>query len=219
MCTIHILNTCRALGGALRFESFPAFLRSAKLVRPRRALVPETSRAPAAAQRLMALHRADDKVDFLSRAAVVVVQIDRDGDCLYGSIRVGLQHIGHHQSIFTVHRLRQLVREGCQGNTARNVLIGGQSLLEHLKVQQKTLGDLAHRTTLPGPDGWAGIEEAALLASQMVVVIEIWVASPDRTGYVLWFRAIGASSKTTRVARLLYNGVDHYDYLRVRPPC
>ena len=47
------------------------------------------------------------------------VQIDRDGECLYASIRAALQHIGHHQSIFTVRRLRH---RGFMASGAKNQL-------------------------------------------------------------------------------------------------
>ena len=174
---------------------------------------------PAAAQRLMAPHRAADaNDDFMPHAAVKLVHMAPDDQCLYRSVLAALEDIGHHQSAFTVHRLRQLVQEGCKNNAARKVKIGAWAipLLEHLAAQNQTLGDLAHRTTLPGKAGWGGIEEVAVLASQLEVVIEIWVASLQRPGYVLWFRAGGASSKATSVARLRYNGTNHYDFLQVR---
>jgi hypothetical protein len=161
---------------------------------------------------------ADADEGFLSCDAVDLLRIDRDDECLYRSVLAALRDMGHHQSIFTVRRLRKLVHEGCQSSAARKIQIGPRPLLEHLQVQHKTLSDLAHRTTLRGRDGWAGIEEAAVLASQLKVVIEIWVASPLQPGYVLWFRASGASSKATGVARLCYNGTNHYDLLRVRQP-
>ena len=159
-------------------------------------------------------------------AAVELVRVAADHECFYRSVLAALRDIGHYQSIFTVRRLRQLVHEFCQSNARRGprarrrtdkVQIGATPLLEHLQAQHMTLSDLAFRTTLSGTAGWAGIEEAAVLASKLTVVIEIWMASPHRSGYVLWFRTIGASSKATGVARLYYNGTDHYDFLRVRP--
>ena len=122
----------------------------------------------------MASHRAADADEsFLPGDAVQLLRMDRDDECLYRSVLAALRDMGHHQSIFTVRRLRELVHEGCQISAARKIQIGPTPLLEHLKAQHNTLGDLAHRTTLPGRDGWAGIEEAAVLARQLTVVIEI----------------------------------------------
>ena len=153
-----------------------------------------------------------------SCADVKLVPMAPDDQCLYSSVIAALEDIGHHKSAFTAHHLRQLVQESCHNNAARKVNIGAWAipLLEHLAAQNQTLGDLAHRTTLPGQAGWGGIKEVAVLASELEVVIEIWVASLHRPGYVLWFEAGRASSKATGVARLRYNGFNHYDFLQVR---
>ena len=71
---------------------------------------------------------------------------------------------------------------------ARSIRLGtGDLLTDVLREENKTLRDLARRTEMLGQPGWAGVEEAAVLAHGLNVQIEIYEV--NRRRYKLWAKA------------------------------
>ena len=90
--------------------------------------------------------------------------------------------------------LREIVQKACDKARTRNIkLMSGETLGNFLREKKMTLAD---RTTLAGKPGWAGIAEAAVLAEELPISIEIWQHSVAER---LWPRCTHARARPSSV--------------------
>ena len=160
---------------------------------------------------------ASGQAEHLPLAAVArVVPNEGGGDCFYHALHGALTEQFHPKALHGPGSLREIVQKACAKTRTGNIkLMSGVTLVNFLKEKNMTLADLARRTTLAGKPGWAGIAEAAVLAEELPISIEIWQHSGRRSvsGYDALAKVHPRSGPTVKCARLKYNGRDHYEQM------
>ena len=116
------------------------------------------------------------------------------GDCFYHALHGALTEQFHPMALHSPSSLREIVQKACDKARTRNIkLMSGETLGNFLREKKMTLAD---RTTLAGKPGWAGIAEAAVLAEELPISIEIWQHSVAER---LWPRCTHARARPSSV--------------------
>ena len=131
------------------------------------------------AERAPSLAAVDSSPESIRFSAVDVWPHPRDGDCFYHAVGADAARHGATGPLDQA-ALRRLVKAACNSAQANEYRMGNGELLSTTLALEnnRTLQWLGNRALKTGSRGWAGVEEAVVLANQLKMLINIYVKRP-----------------------------------------